>query len=118
MSRINGRLPEDIIILAQTVADDKFNARFNTVSREYHYYFDSTGLDVSKIQEAAGYLVGEHDFQNFCKQQPVYKKSGTVRTIFEADVKELEAQESGGIQFSFSRFRIKGSGFLWHQVGN
>lgn len=116
MSRINGRLPEDIIILGQAVADDSFNARHQTVSREYHFYFDSTGLDVQKMEEAAKHLVGKHDFQNFCKQQPVYQKSGTVRIIYEAEVVELEKSKSGEVEFSFSRLRIRGSGFLWHQV--
>ena len=59
-----------------------FSARFDAQAREYHYHLcvDSTcpifmkdfswfvpgGLDVSAMEAASQYLLGEHDFKSFC----------------------------------------------------
>lgn len=116
MSRINGRLPEDILILGQAKVDDNFNARYDTIEREYHYYFDTSGLDVSLMQEAARLLEGKHDFQNFCKFNDIYIKSGTVREIFTSKIENLGETKDENSITPFARLVIKGSGFLWHQV--
>ena len=116
MSRINGRLPEDILILGQVKVDDKFSARYNTIEREYHYYFETSGLDISLMNQAARLLEGEHNFQNFCKFNDAYKKSGTVRNIYSSKIENLGEAEDENAHVPFARLVIKGSGFLWHQV--
>jgi tRNA pseudouridine38/39 synthase len=41
---------------------------FSTQSREYKYFIvQDGGLDLLAMQQAADYLVGEHDFRHFCK---------------------------------------------------
>jgi tRNA pseudouridine(38-40) synthase len=116
ISRINGRLPEDIVILGQAKVDDSFNARHQTIEREYHYYFETSGLDILLMQKAAKHLVGKHDFQNFCKFNETYLKCGTVREIFVAEIENLQPYDDGNSHLPFARLIIKGSGFLWHQV--
>lgn len=42
--------------------------RFSAFDREYKYFIVQDGsLDLGAMQEAASYLVGDHDFRNFCK---------------------------------------------------
>jgi len=79
---LNQRLPEDIRILeSEEVAPDWHPRKANCV-KTYEYrimnrkvamplerlyaYFCYYPLDVGKMQQAAAYLVGEHDFQSFC----------------------------------------------------
>ena len=116
MSRINGGLPKDIMILGQVKVDPSFNARYQTIQREYHYYFDTSGLDIPVMQQAAKLLVGKHDFRNFCKFNKNYLKSGTVREIFSCTIEILKPFNDNNSCLSFARLIIKGSGFLWHQV--
>ena len=88
---------------------DGFSARFDAVSREYRYFIctDSTPplvmhdfcwhvpheLDLCAMNEAAQYLVGEHDFKSFCLTASAQDKS-TVRTIqkLSVEVTELAGQ--------------------------
>jgi tRNA pseudouridine(38-40) synthase len=116
MSRINGRLPEDIIVLGQAKVPDCFSARFSTIEREYHYYFETSGLDTDLMDQAARLLEGKHDFQNFCKLNDAYIKSGTVRRVFSSRIEVLKDFDDGNCHLPFARLVIKGSGFLWHQV--
>ena len=44
--------------------------RFGARYREYKYFMTQDSqrpLNIAAMQQAAGYLVGEHDFRNFCK---------------------------------------------------
>ena len=116
MSRLNGRLPKDIIVLGQAKVDNSFSARHQTIEREYHYFFETINMDIDKMKQAAKLLEGKHDFQNFCKFNPTYKKSGNVREIFLSEIEVLGAHDDGNCHLQFARLKIKGSGFLWHQV--
>ena len=62
-------------------------------------------LDVEKMQEAANYLVGEHDFSSF-KSSGTSSKS-SVRTIYQAQV--LREQSRVIIM-------LTGNGFLYNMV--
>ena len=57
------------------------------------------------MQEAASYLVGEHDFKSFCSVNTAVLT--TVRTIYSCEV----IQEGEII-----RIRISGNGFLYNMV--
>lgn len=78
---VNSHLPSGIAVQwAMPVAED-FHARFSAVSRTYCYVLYNHAvrpallagragwfhlpLDLEKMQEAANYLVGEHDFSSF-----------------------------------------------------
>lgn len=118
---LNQRLPEDIKIQkSQEVAQD-FHPRHCDSRKTYEYrilncefpqpvhrlysYFTYVSLDVERMQRAASYLVGEHDFKSFCSVNTVAET--TVRTIYDLQViKENE----------FIRIRVTGSGFLYNMV--
>lgn len=118
---LNQRLPEDIRIqLSKEVAPD-FHPRHQNSKKTYVYqilncafpipvyrlysYFTYVKLDVEKMQEAASYLVGEHDFKSFCSTKTVAET--TVRTIYDIGV-----EKSGDM----IRVRVTGSGFLYNMV--
>ncbi len=92
---LNARLPRDIVISKALLLPDDFDARFSCKRKEYTYvihnaatrdpflqdraYFYPQTLDVSAMDEAAGYFVGRHDFAAV-KSEGTPVKS-TVRTI-------------------------------------
>ena len=118
---LNARLPEDIRVLESSEVPDDFHPRFqNTIktyeyhilnrcfpdplrrNTEMHYYYP---LDERKMNEAAQYLVGEHDFASFASSG--YSSKTTVRTIYSANVR----REGDRVVF-----RITGNGFLYNMV--
>ena len=106
---LNSILPPDIRVLAWTPVSPQFHARFDCLSRTYHYYFPTQELCIESMRKAAAYLLGDHDFRNFCKFNPSKNLSHYRRTILSADVSILN-------QAGFARLEIKGTAFLWHQV--
>lgn len=108
---LNRRLPEDIRILNwQPVADD-FNARFDCLWREYHYYFADRCLDLQSMMNACVDLCGEHDFRNLCVPD-TSKPAGysTVRQVLCADINRAPRLPD------FCFLRIRATGFLYHQI--
>ncbi len=117
----NRYLPQDIRILSVTKADERFHARLSAQSKLYEYRIDcgdisniferrylyriDEPLNIRKMQEAASYLVGTHDFKSFCANR--HMKKSTVRTIYDIS---FELQD--GILY----IRYRGDGFLHHMV--
>lgn len=87
--RINSSIPHDIVILSCLKVDQDFNAWTDTKMRQYYYYFLLDDLDIDLMNKACKYLIGEHDFINFCRFKDEYKKSGTVRIIFNCFIEKL-----------------------------
>lgn len=100
-----------------------FHARFDVVSKEYHYQLNmgeynpiekdyvcqwNHELDLEEMKEALQTLVGEHDFQSFTKAGDLHEDY--VRTIYKA---ELQMNSFNHITFVFI-----GSGFLRYQIRN
>ena len=118
---LNQRLPEDIVVQESCQVPEDFHPRFSQSRKTYEYrilncrfrqplerrtsYFYHYPLDVSAMQEAAAYLVGEHDFTSFAS---VYAQTNTyVRKIYALDV----VREGDMI-----RIRVQGNGFLYNMV--
>ena len=118
---LNSRLPTDIAILAAAAVPDGFDARFDCRRKEYTYliarqkmrdpflvhraYHHPYPLDVGRMQQAAGHLIGRHDFAALRSTgTPV---SSTVRTVFDCRVEEEGAR---------LRIRVSADGFLYHMV--
>ena len=62
-------------------------------------------LDIAAMEEAAGYLVGEHDFSAFCAAKG--KNKSTVRRIDEVRIIQVDHEV---------RFLFTGNGFLYNMV--
>ena len=111
--KLNRLLPDDLRVAAVTVAPAGFDARFSAIARRYRYRLadnlafksaletrftlDVAGeLDIIAMREAAGHLLGLHDFASFCKPR---EGSTTIRELQEVtvartagDVVEIELQ--------------------------
>ena len=78
---LNGVLPEDISVLDAEAVDEKFHARYSATARRYRYSISrhrvalarqfcwhvGYNLDRQKMEKCAEIILGEHDFQSFCK---------------------------------------------------
>ncbi len=118
---LNERLPEDITILCSREVGLDFHPRKQNSKKTYEYriynaklphplyrlydYFFYVPLDVEKMQQAADYLVGEHDFKSFCSVKT--QVQDTVRTLYELNVRR-EGEEV--------IIRVCGNGFLYNMV--
>lgn len=110
---LNRVLPPEIRAVAWAPVPDDFSARFSCVRRMYKYIFPRANLDIERMNEAAGLLVGEHDFRNFCKFDK--NKLTHVRLVTRADVNFVEGPGEKD-DFSFAVFTIISNAFLWHQI--
>lgn len=118
---MNCHLPDDISVLSSVIAPDDFHPRYSVLSKEYRYVIHNSTvrdpflrgrayqypkpLDVEKMNEAASYLVGEHDFASFMASGS--KITDTVRNIYSCEV------ISDGSTVTVC---IKGNGFLYNMV--
>lgn len=118
---LNQRLPEDIRIQkSEEVAPDWhprhcdsrktyeyriYRGEFSVPVKRLYAVHCYQKLDVEKMQRAAKYLVGEHDFKSFC--QTGAKVESTVRTIYTVDVME---------EGTDLVIRVCGNGFLYNMV--
>ncbi|MGF7145397.1 tRNA pseudouridine38-40 synthase [Anaerotaenia torta] len=118
---LNVRLPEDIRIQASMEVDLDFHPRRRASQKTYEYRilncrvavptqrlysaFVYYTLDPARMQEAADYLVGEHDFKSFCSVKT--QVTDTVRRIYRA---EILCQGENIV------IRVTGSGFLYNMV--
>lgn len=81
MRRLNSFLNADVAVFRLTKVEAAAHARFDAVSRTYHYFINqqkdpflqdtswyySGSLNVDKMSEACGALLGQHDFTSFSK---------------------------------------------------
>ncbi len=118
---INRILADDLKVLeAREVAED-FSARFSAKRKIYEYVIYVSDhilplneknmvriykdLDISLMQEARKFIIGEHDFIAFSTKGSNPKT--TVRTV-----NDIEIIKEGNI----IRFRVDGNGFLYNMV--
>lgn len=118
---LNQRLPEDIRIQSSEEVPLTWHPRKANCIKTYEYkilnrkiamplerlysHFCYFPLDVEKMQQAARYIVGEHDFKSFCTVRTQAEE--TVRTVYCLDVTK---------DGDMITIRISGSGFLYNMV--
>ncbi len=121
LSGLRRYLPEDMGIYSCCEAAPRFHARLNAVRKTYRYrlwnseapcvfdrrfvYALPDALDLEKMQRAAEYLVGEHEYSAFCTQKG--KKKSTLRRIDAIKI----SRRGDEIVFLFT-----GNGFLYNMV--
>ena len=131
--KLNAILPRVLAVHEVSATENEFHARFDARSREYHYFIHFTKdpfcekfsyrmrypLDIRKMNEAAAYLLGEHDFR--CFEKMGGNNTTSICTVTEAfwstyrpthvDMMGMECSEGDYIVF-----RIKANRFLRNMV--
>lgn len=118
---LNQRLPEDIRIQESCEVDADFHPRYADTVKTYEYNilnrrfelpskrlyaaFCYYPMDIKRMNQAAAYLVGEHDFKSFCSAGAQVQT--TVRTIYAVNVTKDD---------DMVHIRITGNGFLYNMV--
>lgn len=119
---LNVLLPTDIRIVGVEYVDESFHARYLATGKTYVYKWSYSDIhspfernysvhlgdlrpDIEKMQEAATYLIGTHDFTSYCSSKTA--TSNRVRTI------RLLTLEKVGDELVMT---IEGDGFLYNMV--
>jgi tRNA pseudouridine38-40 synthase len=147
---LNRALPESIRVIEAKNVPNTFHARHSAVAKTYEYrvrpvkqgcegarspflaryvYAFPWPLDLNKLESAAQYFLGEHDFLSFAATDPdattrnekitepqptdVEQQHSTIRTVFSST---WIKQETGDADLLI--YRIRGNGFLHHMVRN
>lgn len=121
---VNGMLPNDIVVQSCDEIGRGFDARRDAKSRVYKYFilnrlypsaffgryshFLARNLNLTAMREAAGYLVGEHDFSAFCATDGA---GGNTRTLSRLDI--LHEDE---ITEDLISIHVEGQAFLHNMV--
>ena len=121
---MNALLPDDVAVKKAFYVDDGFSARFDIKGKRYIYriyssptrsplldrtsYYCPVMPDVAKMQEAASFFAGEHDFAAFCAAGGSQKT--TVRRLFGVSV---NAAGSDPCQIEIE---VSGEAFLYNMV--
>jgi tRNA pseudouridine38-40 synthase len=117
--RVNDALPSDIHVLKVELAQRKFHARHDAVSRSYVYqisrrrtafakhfvWWVRDDLDLAKMRATAERFSGMKDFRSFTDNR-VEEKSTVVA------IERIEVAEDGDLVV----VRVEGSHFLWKMV--
>ena len=119
----NGNLPNDIAVTWAKHVDDSFHARFSAKARRYRYIIQNTinrpgilckgvsiyqgNFDVELMQDAANYIIGEHDFSSFRAAEDESRTS--MRCVYFVKVTRFG---------QYIVFDIAANAFLMHMVRN
>lgn len=120
-SYLNRYLPEDISVDELKICADRFHSRFKAIGKTYCYscwcgeakpVFDRRYVtvldakpDVERMQRAAAFLTGMHDYRSFCGNS--HMKKSTIRVV-----DKIEIRQKG----PYVRFVFHGNGFLQNMV--
>ena len=118
---LNSILPNDIVVRRSLEVDADFHPRKRKTSKTYRYridnepypdplktryaWFVSYDLDVDKMRQAAGCLIGEHDFSSFCA-------AGSTAQTHVRSVDSIEIGQNG----PDICIDVTGGGFLYNMV--
>lgn len=120
---LNRYLPEDVAVTGIERVPPRFHARLNACWKVYHYqiafgeakpvferklvYRVEEVLDFEKMEKAAKFLEGTHDFRAFCANK--HMKKSTVRTVRRIGIQVHKKDGMASVTFT-------GDGFLYHMV--
>lgn len=121
---MNALLPDDVAVKKSFYVSDEFSARFDIKGKRYIYriyssptrsplldrnaYYCPIKPDIAKMQAAAKYFAGEHDFAAFCATGGSQKT--TVRRLFGVSVFE-KGEDPCQIEIE-----VSGEAFLYNMV--
>ncbi|MGR3289941.1 MAG: tRNA pseudouridine(38-40) synthase TruA [Paracoccaceae bacterium] len=117
--------PQPVAIVAAARVSDDFHARFSAVERHYMFRLVARRapvthdkglvwqvphrLELSAMQKAAAFLIGNHDFTTFRSVE--CQANSPVKTLDQLDIEEIAL--ANGREFSF---RVCARSFLHNQV--
>ncbi|GKV66302.1 MULTISPECIES: tRNA pseudouridine(38-40) synthase TruA [unclassified Sporosarcina] len=119
---LNVLLPKDVRVVEVEEAAADFHARYSAAGKTYQYRWTYNEVqspfernfavhlgrwdpDIERMQEAAQYLIGTHDFTSFCSAKTA--TSNKVRTIRKLTLKR---------QGDHLLMEVEGDGFLYNMV--
>jgi len=121
---ININLPDDVVVRDVAGCGEDFHPRFDAISRRYEYsvvisalrqplkrryaWVLEMPLDVARMNRAAAYLLGEHDFASF-GTAPVGEN--TVRRVLQAEWQVVASEPLMRLKFV-----IEANAFLFRMV--
>ncbi|HFC54248.1 MAG TPA: tRNA pseudouridine(38-40) synthase TruA [Gammaproteobacteria bacterium] len=119
----NANLPKEVAILWVKEVDDSFHARFSAERRRYRYIifnrpirptflagrisWEYRPLDERRMNQAARYLLGEHDFSAY--RAVACQAASPVRTVY-----RLQVTRKGELLY----LDVEANAFLHHMVRN
>ena len=131
--KLNAMLPREMAVHEVSVASEDFHARFDARMREYHYFIHFRKdpfcekysyrmrypLDIEKMNEAAGHLLGEHDFS--CFEKVGGNNVTSICTVTEAVWSTYRPMHADMMGFpceegDYIVFRIRANRFLRNMV--
>jgi tRNA pseudouridine38-40 synthase len=121
LQAINSRLPSDVCLLDVAEAAPSFHARHDAIARTYIYqislrrtaffkkfvWWVRQPLDVAAMSQAAGMLIGRHNFNAFRAADPSRPDESPIVVVEDAAI------ETDG---DLIVFRITASHFVWRMV--
>jgi tRNA pseudouridine38-40 synthase len=124
---LNANLPQDIVVVDACEAPPGFHAIRDAIRKRYRYviqdgpvrdvfsrayaWYVPQRLDQRAMSEAAGVLLGEHDFSSF--QASGSERASSVRTIL-----DLSVQRGTGDFLDRIVIEVEANGFLYNMVRN
>jgi tRNA pseudouridine38-40 synthase len=124
---LNSRLPADICIRCseevpldwhprrcasrKTYEYHLYCADFPIPTKRLHAHYLRQKPDLTSMQKALPYFLGEHDFQSFCQSHT--QALSTTRTIYQAELESHEDPQTHGQDIFL---RICGNGFLYNMI--
>ncbi|MDR2117643.1 MAG: tRNA pseudouridine(38-40) synthase TruA [Planctomycetaceae bacterium] len=125
---LNGHLPHDIRVLQAEEVPVHFHPITNAISKRYRYLIDDNRpsfpllrnycwvyrepLDLNTMQQAAQFLLGEHDFA--CFQALGSPRKTTVRTISDVSVERIN--DPNGLYAPLICIEVEANGFLYNMM--
>ncbi|MDX8383693.1 MAG: tRNA pseudouridine(38-40) synthase TruA [Ghiorsea sp.] len=123
MLGVNHKLPAGVLVHGIRQVSNDFHARFGCIERKYQYkiynrvvnsvhqaglmWWVARPLDVAAMNQAAGYLLGEHDFTTF-------RAAGCQAHSSVRHMKELRVKRDGDV----ITIDVAADAFLYHMVRN
>jgi tRNA pseudouridine38-40 synthase len=118
---LNERLPADVCIIDVAEVQNTFHARHDAVSRTYLYQISTRRtaffkkyvwwvrepLDTAAMAQAAGMLIGRHDFTAFRAADPSKPDESPIVVVEDATIE---------VEGDLILFRITASHYVWRMV--
>lgn len=125
---LNAHLPKDVVVLRSSEVHSSFDPIIEAKTKRYRYRIHdgdvrpvlarpfvwqwNSRLNVSAMEEASSFLIGEHDFTSF--ENPSSPRASKIRKVNDLTIQRRDGGE--GTPDSEIWIEIEGNGFLYNMV--